>query len=46
LFILFLFRGRARSGPAASIDRRNYGAGHGAPLATERDAVHATRPAA
>jgi EmrB/QacA subfamily drug resistance transporter len=38
--------GRARSCPAARLDRRYYCAVDGAPLATERDAVHATRPAA
>jgi len=38
--------GRAESCPAATLDRRYYCAVDGAPLATERDAVHATRPAA
>ena len=38
--------GRADPCPAAGLDRRHYCAVDGAPLATERDAVEATRPAA
>jgi hypothetical protein len=38
--------GRADPCPAAKLDRRHYCAVDGAPLATERDAVEATRPAA
>ena len=38
--------GRAAPCPAARLDRRHYCAVDGAPLATERDAVEATRPAA
>ena len=38
--------GHADSCPAAKLDRRHYCAVDGAPLATERDAVQATRPAA
>ena len=38
--------GRADSCPAARLDRRRYCAVDGAPLATERDAAEATRPAA
>jgi EmrB/QacA subfamily drug resistance transporter len=37
--------GRADSCPAAKLDRRHYCAIDGAPLATDRDAVQATRPA-
>ena len=37
--------GRAASCPAAKLDRRHYCAIDGAPLATERDATEATRPA-
>jgi hypothetical protein len=37
--------GRADSCPAAKLDRRHYCAVDGAPLATERDATEATRPA-
>jgi hypothetical protein len=38
--------GRADSCPAARLDRRYYCAVDGSPLATERDALHATRSAA
>jgi EmrB/QacA subfamily drug resistance transporter len=38
--------GRADSCPAGKLDRRYYCAVDGTPLATERDAVQATRPAA
>ena len=38
--------GRADACPAARLDRRHYCAVDGAPLATERDAAEATRPAA
>jgi hypothetical protein len=38
--------GRGDSCPAARLDRRHYCAVDGAPLATERDAAEATRPAA
>jgi EmrB/QacA subfamily drug resistance transporter len=38
--------GRVDSCPAARLDRRYYCAVAGAPLATDRDALHATRPAA
>jgi len=38
--------GHADSCPAAKLDRRHYCAVDGAPLATDRDAVQATRPAA
>jgi hypothetical protein len=38
--------GRADPCPAAMLDRRHYCAVDGPPLATERDAAEATRPAA
>jgi EmrB/QacA subfamily drug resistance transporter len=46
LFIRNDVAGRAHPCPAAQLDRRHYCAVDGAPLATERDATRATRPAA
>jgi EmrB/QacA subfamily drug resistance transporter len=46
LFIRNDVTGRAHACPAGQLDRRHYCAVDGAPLATERDAVRATRPAA
>jgi MFS family permease len=46
LFIRNDVAGRAHACPAGQLDRRHYCAVDGAPLATERDAARATRPAA
>jgi EmrB/QacA subfamily drug resistance transporter len=46
LFIRNDVAGRAHPCPAGQLDRRHYCAIDGAPLATERDAERATRPAA
>lgn len=46
LFIHNELAGRADACPAAKLDRRHYCAVDGAPLATERDALEATRSAA
>jgi EmrB/QacA subfamily drug resistance transporter len=46
LFIRNEVAGRAHPCPAGQLDRRHYCAVDGAPLATERDAARATRPAA
>jgi hypothetical protein len=46
MFVRNEVAGRTRACPAAQLDRRHYCAVDGAPLATKRDAVEATRSAA